>query len=152
MVKLRLTRGGKRFSAFYRLVAVDARQARDGQFIENLGTYDPHKKDLFVKEDRIVDWLAKGAQPTQTFKNLLKSKKLWEKLQATKNTKPKAEKAEQPAKVAKAKPKAEKAAKPATKASAKPKTEKAAKPAAKKTTSTTAKKPAVKKAEKPAKK
>ncbi|WP_027334292.1 30S ribosomal protein S16 [Mycoplasma elephantis] len=103
MVKLRLTRGGKRFSAFYRLVAVDARQARDGQFIENLGTYDPHKKDLFVKEDRIAEWLAKGAQPSETFKNLLRSKNLWEKLHISKNTKPKKDKQAKPVKEVKTK-------------------------------------------------
>lgn len=79
MVKLRLKRDGRKFYALYKLVATDARQSRDGEFIEDLGNYNPHTKELTFKEERVEAWLKQGAQPTVTFKNLLKSKKLWSK-------------------------------------------------------------------------
>lgn len=79
MVKLRLRRNGKKFYALYKLVAIDARQSRDGKFIEDLGNYNPHSKELTIKEERVQEWLNQGAQPTVTFKNLLKSKNLWDK-------------------------------------------------------------------------
>ncbi|MDJ1645489.1 30S ribosomal protein S16 [Mycoplasma phocimorsus] len=82
MVKLRLRRGGKKFYPVYKLVAIDARKARDGEFIEDLGSYNPHTKELTFKEERVKSWLDEGAQPTATFKNLLKSKQLWSKFTA----------------------------------------------------------------------
>ncbi len=86
MVKLRLKRIGKKKKPFYRIVAADSRKARDGRFIENVGTYDPIATPHVVecKEDRIFHWLSEGAQPTDTVKNLLQGKGLWLKWTLTK--------------------------------------------------------------------
>lgn len=64
--------GAKR-APFYRVVAADSRVARDGKYIELLGTYDPTKNPAAVKinEEVALKWLANGAQPTDTVKNLL---------------------------------------------------------------------------------
>ena len=79
MVKLRLKRMGKKKKPFYRIVAADSRAARDGRFIELVGTYDPVATPHIVecKEDRIMHWLSNGAQPTDTVRNLLRGKGLW---------------------------------------------------------------------------
>jgi small subunit ribosomal protein S16 len=72
--KIRLKRiGGKRKPAF-RIVVADNRAARDGAFIEELGTYDPTKikEILNLKKERIKYWLDNGAIPTETVKNILK--------------------------------------------------------------------------------
>ncbi len=73
-VHLRLFRMGAKKKPFYRIVAVDSRKARDGRYLENVGTYDPLKEpaEVILKQDRVIDWLNKGAQPTQTVKSLLK--------------------------------------------------------------------------------
>lgn len=73
-VKLRLTRMGRKGEPFYRIVAVDSRKARDGQYIECVGTYDPNKEPAEVKIDseKALKWLGNGAQPTDTVKALLK--------------------------------------------------------------------------------
>ncbi len=72
-VKLRLMRMGAKRAPFYRVVAADSRVARDGKYIELLGTYDPTKKPAAVKIDAelALKWLSNGAQPTDTVKNLL---------------------------------------------------------------------------------
>ncbi len=72
-VKLRLMRMGAKRAPFYRVVAADSRVARDGKYIELLGTYDPTKNPAAVKinEELALKWLADGAQPTDTVKNLL---------------------------------------------------------------------------------
>ncbi|MDD3026717.1 MAG: 30S ribosomal protein S16 [Erysipelotrichaceae bacterium] len=72
-VKLRLMRMGAKRAPFYRVVAADSRVARDGKYIELLGTYDPTKNPAAVKinEEVALKWLANGAQPTDTVKNLL---------------------------------------------------------------------------------
>ncbi len=74
-VKLRLMRMGAKRAPFYRVVAADSRVARDGKYIELLGTYDPTKKPAAVKIDAelALKWLSNGAQPTDTVKNLLAS-------------------------------------------------------------------------------
>ncbi|MBN0970752.1 30S ribosomal protein S16 [Mycoplasma phocoeninasale] len=72
MVKLRLKRTGKKFYATYKIVAADARSSRDGKFIEELGYYDPHKKDLNLKKELITKYLSEGAKPTETVRTLLK--------------------------------------------------------------------------------
>jgi len=67
-VKIRLARGGRTHKAFFRVVIADEREARDGRYIEVVGTYDPHIQDdkeaFKPKQDRIQYWLDKGAQPT----------------------------------------------------------------------------------------
>lgn len=74
MVKIRLTRLGDAHTPFYRVVVSDSRVARDGGVIENLGTYDPLKKDnnISVNVERASYWLSVGAQPTDTAKQVLK--------------------------------------------------------------------------------
>lgn len=74
MVKLRLTRMGKTHAPFYRIVAIDSRKARDGQYIDQIGIYDPTVQPALVKidADKAKDWIKKGAQPTDTVRSLLK--------------------------------------------------------------------------------
>ncbi len=71
MVKIRLTRMGAKKNPFYRIVAVDSRQARDGEYIEQIGYYDPTKEDVKIDVEIAKKWIANGAQPTETVKNLL---------------------------------------------------------------------------------
>ncbi len=73
-VRLRLTRIGRHKRPFYRVVAVDSRMRRDGRFLEVLGTYDPLKEPAVteLKQDRVLEWLQKGAQPTVTVRTLLR--------------------------------------------------------------------------------
>ncbi|AWX69773.1 30S ribosomal protein S16 [Mycoplasmopsis anatis] len=80
MVKIRLKRMGSKFNAFYKVVAADSRAPRDGKFIEALGHYNPHTKELVLNEEATSKWLANGAQPTVTVSNLFRAKKLTEKL------------------------------------------------------------------------
>lgn len=73
-VKIRLRRMGAKKAPFYRIVVADSRYPRDGRFIEELGYYDPTKEPSILKVDdeKAKSWIAKGAQPTDTVKNLLK--------------------------------------------------------------------------------
>ena len=61
-VKMRLTRMGDKRSPFYRIVVVDGRKARDGEYIEKIGHYDPtvHPELIVIDADKAKDWLAKG--------------------------------------------------------------------------------------------
>ena len=70
MVRLRLKRMGSKFNAFYRIVAADARAPRDGKFIEEIGTYNPHTKEVRLNEEIKAKWLGEGAVPSDTVKNL----------------------------------------------------------------------------------
>ena len=65
-VALRMSRQGKKKSPFYRIVAADKRCARDGRFIELLGTYHPTTKVLKLDQERYQKWIAVGAQPSGT--------------------------------------------------------------------------------------
>lgn len=73
-VKIRLRRMGAKKAPFYRVVVADSRYPRDGRFIEELGYYDPTKEPSVVKidGDKAKEWMANGAQPTDTVKALLK--------------------------------------------------------------------------------
>lgn len=73
-VKIRLRRMGAKKAPFYRIVVADSRYPRDGRFIEEIGYYNPMTEPATVKldADKAKDWLAKGAQPTDTVKALLK--------------------------------------------------------------------------------
>ena len=73
-VKLRLMRMGKKKQPTYRVVAADSRSPRNGRFIEILGTYDPRQEPSVVKIDneKAIDWISKGAQPTELVARLLK--------------------------------------------------------------------------------
>ena len=73
-VKIRLRRMGAKKNPFYRIVVADSRYPRDGRFIEEIGTYNPLKSpsETKVDADKAKQWLANGAQPTDTVKALLK--------------------------------------------------------------------------------
>ena len=72
-VKLRLMRMGKKKQPTYRVVAADARSPRNGRFIEIIGTYQPRREPSSYRIDNVkaVDWLRKGAQPTDSVRKLL---------------------------------------------------------------------------------
>ena len=74
MVKIRLRRIGAKKAPFYRVVVADSRFPRDGRFIEELGTYNPltDPAEIKIDTDRALEWIKKGAQPTDTVKSLLK--------------------------------------------------------------------------------
>ena len=74
MVKIRLRRMGAKKAPYYRIVVADSRSPRDGRFIEEIGTYDPlsETNSLRVDLERAKDWIANGAQPTDTVRGLLK--------------------------------------------------------------------------------
>ena len=80
-VKLRLTRMGSKKAPFYRIVAMDGRKARDGQYIECLGYYNPKAEpvELKIDSEKALSWIAKGAQPTETVRNLLRKSGVIEK-------------------------------------------------------------------------
>lgn len=73
-VKIRLRRMGAKKNPFYRIVVADSRYPRDGRFIEEIGTYNPVVSPVEVKVDaeKAKQWIANGAQPTDTVKALLK--------------------------------------------------------------------------------
>lgn len=74
MVKIRLRRMGAKKAPFYRVVVADSKYPRDGRFIEEIGTYDPLKTpaDVKIDADKAKQWIANGAQPTDTVKDILK--------------------------------------------------------------------------------
>ena len=73
-VKIRLRRLGAKKAPFYRVVVADSRYPRDGRFIEEIGTYNPVATPTEVKVDaeKAKQWIANGAQPTDTVKAILK--------------------------------------------------------------------------------
>jgi small subunit ribosomal protein S16 len=77
-VRMRLTRVGSKKNPVYRVVVADSRSPRDGKFIEIVGRYNPQTDPSTIDfdEDRIKDWLSKGAQPSPTVKRLLKIKNI----------------------------------------------------------------------------
>jgi small subunit ribosomal protein S16 len=72
-VMMRLMRFGGKKSPFYRIVVSDRRTPREGSFIDQVGTYDPKKNPVEIrfKEEKAIQWLRKGAQPTPTVRQLL---------------------------------------------------------------------------------
>lgn len=73
MVKIRLRRMGAKKSPFYRIVVADSRCARDGKFIEEIGTYAPLENNaVTIDAERVKYWISNGAQPTETTRALLK--------------------------------------------------------------------------------
>jgi small subunit ribosomal protein S16 len=77
-VAMRLTRVGSKKNPIYRVVVADSRSPRDGRFIEIVGRYNPQTEPSTIDfdEDRVKDWLSKGAQPSNTVKRLLKIKNI----------------------------------------------------------------------------
>jgi len=110
MVRIRLKRVGGKKHPFYRVVVADQRAARDGAFIEQIGTYDPfpNPPEIKIDEEKVAQWIKKGAQPSESVVSLLQSTGYLPRV----NTPAPAAVEEKPAK--KAAPKA--AAKPAPKA------------------------------------
>ena len=79
--KIRLTRMGKKFYAFYRVVIMDSRTKRDGRAIEEIGTYNPNTQPstIQIKSDRAQYWLGVGAQPSEPVFKLLNITGDWQK-------------------------------------------------------------------------
>jgi small subunit ribosomal protein S16 len=77
-VKMRLTRVGGKKNPIYRVVVADARSPRDGRFIEIVGRYNPQREPSLIEldEDKVRDWLGKGAQPSDAVQRLLKAKNI----------------------------------------------------------------------------
>ena len=72
-VKIRLSRMGKKNRPYWRIVAIDSRKKRDGECLENLGTYDPLKHTIVqMHHDRIAEWISKGAQCSDSALRLIK--------------------------------------------------------------------------------
>ena len=73
MVKMRLRRAGAKKQPFYRVIVADERSPRGGRFIDEIGYYNPlGNSEIKIDADKAKDWLAKGVQPTDTVKALLK--------------------------------------------------------------------------------
>ena len=74
MVKIRLRRMGSKKNAFYRIIVADSRSPRDGRFIEEIGYYNPltDPADVKINGEKAKAWIAKGAQPTDTVRAILK--------------------------------------------------------------------------------
>ncbi len=78
--KIRLKRFGAKKRPYYRIVVMDSREPRDGRAIDEVGFYHPieaEEKQLEVKEERIREWLDKGAEPSDTVRKLLNKKNIY---------------------------------------------------------------------------
>ena len=87
MLKLRLTRLGRKKVPFYRIAAMEALSRRDGKAVAYLGTFNPlaeEGKQVVLKEEEILKYLSNGAQPTETVKSILTKAGIWAKFQETK--------------------------------------------------------------------
>ena len=78
-VKIRLTRVGKKKQPSYRVVVMDSRKPRDGKYIEQIGRYDARQEPSLIEinNERALDWLHKGAQPTERARKLLEISGAW---------------------------------------------------------------------------
>ena len=85
-VKMRLKRMGAKKAPFYRVVVADSRSPRDGKFIELIGTYNPltTPAEIKINEELALEWLNKGAIPTDTVKNILSKAGIMKKFHETK--------------------------------------------------------------------
>ena len=88
-VKIRLKRMGSKKSPFYRVVVADSRSPRDGRFIETSGTYNPllNPAEVSINEELALQWLANGAQPSDTVRNLLSQQGIMKKFHESKFSK-----------------------------------------------------------------
>ena len=88
-VKIRLKRMGSKKSPFYRVVVADSRSPRDGRFIETIGTYNPllNPAEVSINEELALQWLANGAQPSDTVRNLLSQQGIMKKFHESKCSK-----------------------------------------------------------------
>jgi small subunit ribosomal protein S16 len=85
-VKIRLKRMGAKKHPVYRVVVANSTEARDGRFIETIGTYDPNvdPPTVNIDEEKALRWLGHGAQPTDTTRALLRKQGLLDRLAAVK--------------------------------------------------------------------
>ena len=72
MLRIRLSRRGKKKAPFYRIVVTNIRTKRSGVPLEEIGTYNPKTKELKIDKSKAESWIKKGAQPTETVQTLLK--------------------------------------------------------------------------------
>lgn len=79
MLKIRLQRVGKRGQAYFRVVLVEHTTKPKGAFLELLGSYDPHKKELKIDKERVEYWMSKGAGISPTVNNLMVNYKYWDR-------------------------------------------------------------------------
>ena len=79
MLKIRLQRTGKRGQAYFRVVILEHTKKPKGEFLELLGSYDPHKKEFKVDMEKVNHWISRGAQVSPTVNNLLVNYKYWDK-------------------------------------------------------------------------
>lgn len=84
--RIRLTRGGTKKRPDYRIIVVDAKSPRDGNCIDIVGHYHPMAKEgsVVVNEGKSLDWLSKGAQPSQTVRQIFRQTGLLAKFHALK--------------------------------------------------------------------
>ena len=82
MIKLRLKRYGKKREVSYRIVATNSTSRRDGRPIAEVGFYNPRTDEVRLDIPVIVDWLQKGAQPTETVRTLLRKANVFEQVNA----------------------------------------------------------------------
>lgn len=82
MLKIRLSRYGRKGKPFYRLVVTDARNKAKGAYIDNVGTYDPISSLVTIKEEAILKYLQAGAQPTNVAKSILTKNGVWKVFKA----------------------------------------------------------------------
>nr|YP_009339325.1 ribosomal protein S16 [Cyanea fissa]APQ38718.1 ribosomal protein S16 [Cyanea fissa] len=80
MVKLRLKRCGRKQRASYRIVAIDVRSRREGRDLRKVGFYDPLKNQTYLNVPAILYFLERGAQPTETVRDILKQSEVFNKL------------------------------------------------------------------------
>jgi len=102
-VRIRLRRLGAKKRPFYRVVVADQRSPRDGRFIEAIGKYHPLEDPSLIEidEERALEWLKQGAQPSQAVQVLMTKVGIWEKFEAERpQRKPAAKKASTPKKTA----------------------------------------------------
>ena len=88
-VKIRLMRMGAKKRPFYRIVATDSRSRRDGEYIEQIGTYNPisSEKEVKIDKDIAMKWLNNGAIPSDTVRSLLKEAGVTKEFAESKNKK-----------------------------------------------------------------
>jgi small subunit ribosomal protein S16 len=74
LLRIRLARAGARKKASYRVVVIEATKARNGRFVEIVGSYNPRREppEVVLNHERITYWLGVGAQPSETVESLLK--------------------------------------------------------------------------------
>ncbi|MCA1735965.1 MAG: 30S ribosomal protein S16 [Actinobacteria bacterium] len=85
-VKMRLIRIGKKKQPVYRVVVIDGRSPRDGRYLDQIGRYDPRQEPSLIEidNDKAVEWMRNGAQPTDTVRKLLEISGAMSRFQAAK--------------------------------------------------------------------